>query len=191
MEYADVMGIDQDVAVYNTGRADDHKELVEENVNGTYDFTPLDPGSVIGSNMKIVIPDGTCLPDGTYVEDEQKKRAIEADQLEEAYYWGERGSSRRSTIVEESDFINVEKDDEEVEILEANETEEVRRLAETAVSPDSPLWYLLILPVLFLIYWFFLRRVREAHKPRQSTYRAHYPENAEAFSDVDEALNMV
>merc|ERR1711964_592692 len=47
--------------------------------------------------------------------------------------------------------------------------------------------------LLFLVYWFFSRRFQTPAKRsrKQSTYRCHYPENAEDFSDVEPGIDMV
>jgi len=47
--------------------------------------------------------------------------------------------------------------------------------------------------LLFLVHWFFSRRFQTPVKRsrKQSTYRCHYPENAEDFSDVEPEIDMV
>merc|ERR1711900_14062 len=71
-----------------------------------------------------------------------------------------------------------------------------RRLAAPSDPQHSASYGMLLfsaIPLLFLIYWFFRRRMATPVKRsrKQSTYRCHYPENAEDFSDVDPAINMV
>lgn len=70
-----------------------------------------------------------------------------------------------------------------------------RRLAAdpSALSGSSSLLLFSMIPLLFLVYWFFSRRFQTPAKRsrKQSTYRCHYPENAEDFSDVEPEIDMV
>merc|ERR1711964_45390 len=75
---------------------------------------------------------------------------------------------------------------------------DVRRLAADSALPDpsgswSPLLLMVSIPLLFLIYWFFARRWTKPVKRsrKQSTYRCHYPENAQDFSDVEPGPDMI
>merc|ERR1711964_454209 len=70
-----------------------------------------------------------------------------------------------------------------------------RRLAADSSTPSGSSSFLLfsVIPLLFLVYWFFSRRFQTPTKRsrKQSTYRCHYPENAEDFSDVEPEIDMV
>merc|ERR1711964_352368 len=70
-----------------------------------------------------------------------------------------------------------------------------RRLAADPSALTGNLGFLLlaVIPLLFLVYmyWFFSRRFQIPAKRsrKQSTYRCHYPENAEDFSDVEPEID--
>jgi len=73
-----------------------------------------------------------------------------------------------------------------------------RRLAADSSALSGSSSFLLfslfsMIPLLFLVYRFFSRRFRTPAKRsrKQSTYRCHYPENAEDFSDVEPEIDMV
>merc|ERR1712096_446484 len=72
-----------------------------------------------------------------------------------------------------------------------------RRLAAAAepstLSGSSSILLFSMIPLLFLVYWFFSRRFQAPVKRsrKQSTYRCHYPENAEDFSEVEPEIDMV
>lgn len=68
-----------------------------------------------------------------------------------------------------------------------------RRLAAdpSTVSGSPTFWVLSMIPLMFLVYWFFSRKTPVKRSRKQSTYRCHYPENAEDFSDVEPEIDMV